>query len=87
MPLKSPGTTVVWCLVLVPLEPVRSAEPPIKHGSAGVSFSSTFCEATRVAILGGAAANSALISATAERSARERRRIEGIAEQCALLGG
>ena len=79
-----PGATAVWCLVRVPLEPVRSAEPPIRPGNAGTSFSSTFCEATRVAIFGGVAANSALISAMAAGKGLDRAGVDRIAQHRAL---
>ena len=49
-------------LVSVPLEPVRSAEPPTSPGTTGSSFSRTFCEDCRVASLAFSRVKSALSS-------------------------
>src|SRR5262245_3506288 len=64
-PVKSPGLTTVWSLVSVPFDPVRSAEPPIRPGTTGKSFSSTFCEDCRVASLAPSLTKSDLTAATA----------------------
>ena len=48
---------------MVPLEPVRSAEPPISTGTAATRASSTFCEDWRVASLGFSAMNPAMVFA------------------------
>ena len=48
---KTSGVTDVCSLVLVPLEPVKSAEPPSSAGIAGNSASITFCDDCRVANL------------------------------------
>ena len=42
----------LWWLVLVLLEPVRSAEPPSMDGMVGISASSTLPEQARVARAG-----------------------------------
>ncbi len=63
-----------WSLILVLLEPVRSAEPPIRAGSAGIRWSSAASDQTRVAFLAVAAAAvffaAAIASAMAGAAAR-----------------
>ena len=49
----------------MPLEPVRSAEPPIVSGSAAFTAPSARCDACLVASLGGSASRPALYSAIA----------------------
>ena len=47
---KNPsGVTAFMSAALVLLEPVRSADPPIRLGCAGASLSSSFCDEMRVA--------------------------------------
>src|ERR1035437_332981 len=56
-------------LVRVLLEPVRSAEPPIISGSAGIRLSSANSQAVRVAISFGVAARLSLTARTASAKA------------------
>ena len=52
------GVSGCNALVLVLLEPVRSAEPPIVRGQAALIASSAISDALRVATLGGLASSS-----------------------------
>ena len=54
-PEKSVGVIAFIDLVRVLFEPVRSAEPPIISGSAGIRLSSANSQAVRVAISFGVA--------------------------------
>src|SRR5665647_2428903 len=68
-PEKSAADIAFIDLVRVLLEPVRSAEPPIISGSAGIRLSSANSQAVRVAISFGAAASDSFTALTAASSA------------------
>src|SRR5665811_586921 len=64
-PEKSAAEIAFIDLVRVLLEPVRSAEPPIISGSAGIRLSSANSQAVRVAISFGLAARLSFTARTA----------------------
>src|SRR5476649_2370941 len=68
-PEKSAGVIAFIDLVRVLLEPVKSAEPPIISGSAGIRLSSANSQAVRVAISFGDAASDSFTARTAAVSA------------------
>ena len=56
--------TETCCLVFVPFDPVKSADPPSNCGTTGTKCSSVICDQTRVARLAVSARNAAFASAT-----------------------
>src|ERR1039458_6132786 len=68
-PAESAALIAVIDLVRVLLEPVRSAEPPIISGNAGIRLSNANSQAVRVAMSFGVAASDCFTACTASENA------------------